>query len=154
MTLNFTKAELLQLLQLAYIGNWVKHSDETLDNPREDTEIDEKVLQKISAAIFKAKIMGLIEYDMKSKQYVETRQFEDEVMPLVEQFNEDSFWDKLADKLAKRDMFNKYGEKGLAEMDNDTRFFELIEISDKYDDIFTTDGIKNLHLGDKETKKH
>jgi len=154
MTLNFTKAELLQLLQLAYIGNWVKHSDETLDNPREDTEIDEKILQKISAAIFKAKIMGWVEYDMKSKQYVETRQFEDEVMQLIEQFNEDSFWDKLADKLAKRDMFNKYGKKGFAEMDKDTRFLELIEISDKYEEIFKTDGIMHLTLDDKETKNH
>ena len=155
MTLNFTKQELLHLLKLAAIGDWVKHCEEIpSETEDEDTPLDNKVMQKLMAAVFKAKMMGVVEYDMQAKRYTETRQFEDDKMEDIEAFSENSFWDQLSDKLAKRDLFLKYGADKIDEMDVMEYMLELSEIAGKYDDIFAADGLLNVVIADKNKTTH
>ncbi len=147
MTLNFTKAELLQLLTLASIGDWVKHA-QFEGNPKDNEAAnqDQKVMQKLMAATFKAKFPGLVEYDIKSKEYFETTQLEDMFMPHVDEFNENEFWDQLSHRMAQRDMFLKYGDEALQSMENTERVVETMEIADSYSQIFDQDGLINLKI--------
>jgi len=149
MTLNFTKQELLRLLILAQIGDWVKHSHvEGNLKDNEELQQDKKVMQKLLSAVFKAKLNGLVEYDMKTKEYIETRALEDIFMPFIDAFNEDMFWGQLADRLAQRDMFLKYGEEELENMDDMQRITEMIHTSGSYEDTFEQDGLLDLKLTD------
>jgi len=147
MTLNFTKQELLHLLVLAQIGDWVKHSDYEGDpKDNEELQLDKKVLQKVLSAAFKAKFMGLVEFDMKDKEYVETRELEDMFMPFIDDFSEGEFWSQLSDRLAQRDMVLKYGEKAMREMDPAKRAMENYDIAMGYEDIFEKDGLMNMQF--------
>jgi len=147
MTLNFTEQELLRLLLMVQIGDWVKHSSFEGDwKINEDLQQDKKVMQKLLSAVFKSKLVGLVEYDMKGKEYKETLQLEGMFMPCMDEFNEDQFWEQLADRLAQRDMILKYSEKGMAKMDNLDRAFENMEIAKAYEEMFSKDGLMNLKL--------
>jgi len=150
MTLNFTKQELLRLLVLVEIGDWVKHAQYEGDpKDNEELQLDKKVQQKILSAAFKAKFMGLVEYDMKDKEYIETKELEDMYMPFVDEFNEEEFWTQLSDRLAQRDMVLKYGEKGMQEMDNMERAMESYDMAMVYEEVFVKDGLMNLQFQSK-----
>jgi hypothetical protein len=53
-------------------------------------------------------------------------------MEFIEEYEEDTFWDELTNRLCMRDLIEKYGERALSEMDRHTRFEKEEELRVKY----------------------
>lgn len=148
MEIKLTKEQYYNLVKLITIAGWVL---ETVA-----TEIDED-------GIFEDEIEPMLDTeqyilskheDFKLKKvfkdsdnyYSVTYELEEEVLPLLELFAENSFWDELAHRLARRDVIEEYGESAVNSMDP----LQLHEFEDehirKYQDEFSQNGIDRLKI--------
>ncbi len=67
-------------------------------------------------------------------------------MQFVDEFEDDTFWDKLCSELARRDLIDEKGLENAKNMDPLDRFREEDKFAAKYHQEFERNGIKNLIL--------
>jgi len=147
MNISLTKQELVMLLRLANIGDWVMFADLEGDERDNPTALaHKKVMQKLFAAAHKAKMEKIVFCDKTSKEYYETKEFEEDYLQFVDAFKDQQFWEVLSDRLAERDLVEKIGEKAFDAMDWIDRGGKLYDLSLNYEDEFEKHGLERLHL--------
>jgi len=147
MNISLTKQELVMLLRMVNIGDWVMFADlagDELDDP--GVLAHKKVMQKLFGAAHKAKMDGIVTYEPKYKEYFETGEFEADYQGFIDEFNESQYWEMMADRLAVRDLIDQIGEEAFGAMDWVERGGKLQEMSTGYEDEFEAHGINRLHL--------
>lgn len=145
MEIKLTKEQYENLLKIVYLGNWMINAIRL-----EDEQI--KKYDQVEQYIFSfAKDVGLekyIEFDKKYNQFFPTREFEEN--PEMEQYrveyDNEVFWQELADRLGTRDFIKEYGQEGIEKMDQKERFLKREEFIIKYEEEFEKNDIKNLEL--------
>ena len=125
-----------------------------INSIRSGAEDDERIekYQEIEQYIFSfAKEAGLekyIEFDEKYNSYFPTRALEEDTD--LEQYREDYdnevFWQELADNLGSRDFYKEYGEEEIRKMNQRERFLKNQEFIIKYEEEFKRNGIDNLEI--------
>lgn len=144
MKINFTKKQYETLLKAVYLGNWVVNS--TDDEP-EGNQFD-----KLEEYIFSfAKGFGLEHYavyDKQDKVYYPSQKLEEdeEVNEYIQNYDDDTFWDKLIFNLARRDMENEYGEEEIKKMSVEECLVKEQPFAEKYEKEFAKNGLKNLAI--------
>jgi hypothetical protein len=148
MKINITKKEYQTLMEVLEMADWVLHAHKT-EEPEET-----KKYRDFEQKIYKlAKDFGcdhLIEYDRELQEYFPTAQFEETnpAMGYLEEFEDDSFWEELTERLVERDLLRELGEKefqGLEPMDRVVRE-EPFRI--RYEEEFEAYGIDRLEIKD------
>lgn len=146
MKIDLSKEEYLKLMELIYIGDWVLHSH--IEGEREETKDYQLATQKYLSF---AKDFGYEDLvDESSTGYEVSRQFEDESQAYthLNQYDNEVFWDELTERLARRDLVIKHGKNVITKVYKDEQLFnELEDIKEKYNDVFSKEGLKNLSLG-------
>ncbi len=122
MRINFTKREYRRLLELVYLGDWMLNARDVADNP--ETADHRELRRKLYSYYKDMQCEDLIE--PAADDLYETRQFEDAVQEMVRQYDEETFWDELAWRLADRDAEAAVGFEELRSMDG----LERIELID------------------------
>ena len=126
-----------ELLKLVYVGDWVMEDPENI------------VLNDLVQHIFsKAKDAGLdkmIEFDDKYKLYMPTQDFDDEVVEIVDDYEEECFWDHLIYRMADRDLSEQMGEKA-DKLTNEEKIELIDPLSEKYVKEFEKNGMANLFI--------
>jgi hypothetical protein len=153
-SIELTKEQFLALLKAVYLGNWVANANR--DGSAEDPH--KKEYEDIEDYIFSAaKKFGFGEYvdgeNADEGKFFPTRQFEEEtdVHELHEDYDEETFWDELIDRLGDRDFFRNYSKDEIQKMTQEERFEKLYEFIDKWADEVNEHGIERLKV-DKEQK--
>ncbi len=147
MNISLTKQELVMLLRMANIGDWVMFSRVEGDEDEAPfVKGHQKVMQKLFAAAHKTKMDNLVFYDSTDKKYYETGNFETDYLEFIEQYEETSFWEELANRLASRDLAEQLGDDACEAMDAAERFIQVEELEDRYNDEFDEHGLLRLHL--------
>jgi hypothetical protein len=148
MNIEFTKEQFLTLLKIVYLGNWMANAQ------REDGLIEE--YESMESFIFsQAKKFGYDKYlddELKDENlYFPTRAFEEEtrVHELVEEYDEDSFWDELVERLSERDT-DHAENTGALKNTNISREEVLRLFIEQYDSEFIAHGLERLCLHDKD----
>lgn len=138
MKIDFTKEQYQILMNLVYMGNWVVNSYET------DCDDDYDQLEKY--VFSKAGEFSLEE--LADEEGLPTRKFEEEseVFDFIDDYDEQSFWDELTQRLAYRDACKKYGEKTIMAMEPEERFPIIEELLEKYEEIFEKNGLEAVTL--------
>ena len=151
MEIKLTKEQYENLLKLVYLGNWMVNAI------RSGAEGDEQIekYNEIEQYIFSfAKETGLekYEFDEKYNRFFPTADFEEdpEIEKYLQDYNDEIFWQELADKLGTRDFIREYGEEVIEKMDQEERFIKLQEFIIKYGEEFEENGIENLEIFKKE----
>jgi len=144
MKINITKKEYRLLLDVFSIATWVMNSHKYESDPKSVPY--ENLEQKFMAFAKEFGFKNLIEYDKKMEKYYPTPEYEDSEsdMKFIDEFENDSFWEKLGSNLAKRDIINEIGVEQFEKMETLERFKKVAEIEAKYHDEFEKNGIKNL----------
>ena len=92
-----------ELLKLVYIGDWVIEDPENI------------VLNDLVQLVFsKAKDAGhekMVDFNKEMNLYMPSQDLDDEVVEIVDDYEEECFWDHLIYRLADRDLLNQIGEK-------------------------------------------
>ena len=145
MKINFTKKQYENLLKLVYLGEWMANAH------RVDDRIEK--YDELSSYIFSyAKEFGFGKYSdgeqVGDGKYYPTRFFEEEtdVHVLHEEYDEETFWDELTERMGQRDFYHKYSKEEIKKMDREEYFTKLYECIDKWDEETSKNGLDRLGI--------
>ncbi|MEO0088698.1 MAG: hypothetical protein ABIK77_05680 [candidate division WOR-3 bacterium] len=130
--LTFKKEELETLLKLIYLGNWLANAN------REE----ERTIKKFEE--LKDQILSLIGNNIKEKY--ENLKYDNEIINIIEEYNEITFWDLLITRLAERDMILEYGEEEIKNLSEEEYKKIHLEYQQKYYQEFFENGLWNLMI--------
>ena len=143
MQLELTEKTYEKLLRLAFLGSWMVEAHHVKDeNYFFDLE------QKIYAMAELSSKKSYIEYDDQLNRYFPSPEFDEDsvVSSIIDEYDEDCFWDELIDRMTKRDMLDTYGEEAIQKMDLKERIEKENKIIARYEKEFEENGLKNLHF--------
>jgi hypothetical protein len=138
---------------LVYLGNWLVNAnrDGSAENPHK------KEYEAMEDYIFSfAKKFGLDEWvddeDAAEGKFFPTRFFEEEtdIQELIDEYNEETFWDELIDRLGYRDFYRHYSKDEIQKMTQDERAEKLWELMDKWANEINEHGIERLKVDDNK----
>ncbi|MCX6717060.1 MAG: hypothetical protein NTU76_00070, partial [Candidatus Taylorbacteria bacterium] len=137
MKINFTKKQYLQLLKMAYLGNWM------INAQREKTI---KEYDEVERYIFSfAKEFGYNEY--ADEKNFPTKQFEEtDVTDFQEEYDNETFWEELIRHFSTRDLEQTHGDEAIGKMSIEEFFKRYNMIEEKYANEFKKHGIERLGI--------
>ena len=153
MKINFTKKQFETLLKLAYMGNWVVNSHRLFEGENKRMEKYDDIEKYLLSF---AKEFGLEKYvDIDNeKMYPSIELEEDETDELIDEYDNETFWEELIDRFARRDFVREYGEEEISKMDTMERIKKDHPFLEKYQDEIYKYGIDRLEIvEDEENKK-
>lgn len=153
MNIKLSTSKLRLLLDMIYMAEWMLHAHKTEEDPRTIPyhDVEQKILK---VAHDSGKFKEFIEYAAENDTYWPTRSFEEALdeQRFIEQYDDDTFWDELTNRMAYRDVAKKVdGGKRLAALPFDDRLQQLFEREAYYNEEFYKHGIERLHI--RESKQ-
>ena len=124
MQIELTKEQMIDLVKVVYLGNWM------INGVRLQSERAKK-FDEIEQAIYsQAAANGLgdmVELDSSCGEYFPTPGFEEseEIEGYKNDYDEETFWERLVDKMANRDFIAGIGEEAVKRMGEHERFEKL-----------------------------
>jgi hypothetical protein len=152
MKINFTKKQFEVLLKAVYMGNWMANAHRT---GRKDDKRIEKYEEVQRYLLSFAREIGLEKYvdDEDSEIYPSGELEESEVDGLIDEYNEEEFWEELVDRFARRDFMRKYGAEAISKMDTMERIKKDHPFLDEYHDEVYKYGIDRMEVVKNESDK-
>ena len=146
MKINITKKEYRLLLDILYLGDWVLTAHDDDEAPEKEKYQD--VIQKFHSYAKEMGYENLIEGDITSNKYYETREYEDtsEVGEIIEDYNMATFWDELISELAMRDAKETEGNDAIIKMSPEERIHLLHPLEKRYHEEFMANDLTNLKI--------
>ena len=144
-TISLSREQYELLLKIVYLGNWLINAHRTEDIKKEYEQIEDYIFSL-------APQFGFEEYlnheESDGDRCFPTRFFEEEtdVNALHDEYDDNTFWDELPERLGKRDFFEKFTEKEIKKMSREEWFKKLFDCIDVYNDEFATNGIERLRI--------
>lgn len=144
MKINFTQKEFEALFDMANLADWMLHAHRVEDEKDDYDSLLQKILSH-------AKDFGLgdqVQYDEDLKQYFTTRDYEesDRIEGVIQTYEEESFWDELALRLATRDLIRRFGEQRYRSMKPEERVSLQLEREEMYTSEFSRNGLDSTHI--------
>lgn len=112
---------------------------------KDSPDVD-NLVQKIFSGTKETGLQEWIEYAEDLEKYFPTRNMEETVHSLVEEYDEYTFYEELPYKLADRDFKQKYKTFEINKMSPETQFLHKEELAEKYWKEFEKNGLKNLKI--------
>jgi hypothetical protein len=126
-----------ELLKLVYVGDWV------IDEPENIVLND--LVQTIFSKAHDAGLKKMVEFDKDLELFLPSLDFDEEVIGIVDDYEEECFWDHLIYRLSDRDVDKKLGKK--AEKMSMEEKMELIDpVTEKYIKEFEEHGLDNVKV--------
>ncbi len=140
--ISLTKEQYKTLVEMVFLGHWMANSTRIKTIKKYDD-----MEQLVFSFTKQAGLQDCIDFDDELKMYFTIREFEETVlMPLHDEYDDYTFWDELAHRLADRDMLKQFSEEELARMPRD----EMNKVRDalvgKYEDESVEHGIERLKI--------
>jgi len=130
-----------QLLQVVYLGRWMASSH------HDDPDISMKEIeQHIYSHAGKFGLESMVDLDATHNKYLPSATFEEEMLPVIQEYDDFTFWDELAWQMAERDFAKKFDHAQILCMTSDEIFREKNVLADKYFDEFSTNGLENFRV--------
>jgi len=146
-SIEFTREQFVALSELITLGEL------TMNSRRDENELDDKYIQLLQYVFSHAanlKLDDLIEYDKMNNYYRPTERFDEEViLPLIDEYDDATFWDELQLRLAQRDMLDKHGYDKLMAATEGERLMIEESFIEKYSKEFEANGLDNLTVNCK-----
>lgn len=143
--IELTKEQFEKLLKLVYLGEWMINANRTDDRIKKYEDL-------LSHIFSFAKQFGFDEFvddeDAKEGKFFPTRKFEEEtdVRKFMEEYEEETFWDEIAERLGERDFYRHYPKDEIQKMTQEERFEKVYEFIDKWGEEINENGIEGLEI--------
>lgn len=144
MKIEFSEKQYNDLIELIFLGNWLANAtrsgapgDELI---KKYDDIEDYILSF-------AKDFNVDEINFYEGSYFPTNEFEESLMPLVKEYDDHTFWEVLAIKLAERDLLREIGPVNKLSDKHLERKYDLVE---HYEIEFEKHGLKNIVFKGRE----
>jgi len=143
--IKLTDEQYENLIKLVYLGTWMINGIRTPDDLVEKYEDLAHYIYSHAKREIRDKYF---EFDEESKRLIPTREFEEdpELDEIIDDYNEEVFWNELIFRLAGRDLLKKYGEDAIRNMSLEERAEKEYPLLQMYEEEFIKNGIKNLEI--------
>lgn len=148
-TINLTHNQFLSLMKVVYLGNWMANAHRTKDIQKEYENIQDYIYSKASQFGFEK----YVDHEgSDGERYYPTSLFEEltDVHKLHEAYDEETFWDEMAERFGERDFVEKYSKEEIIKMSQEEYFIKLSECIDFYNEEFVKFGLQRIRLEDKK----
>jgi hypothetical protein len=144
MNIEITEKEYRVLLDIFQIADWVLHCYKDPEIP--ETEGFRNLEQKFFALAKKMGFENLVEFDSESGKYFPTREYDETnlVTDAIVDYDNESFWEELMERLATRDLMLKEGKEKVMAMDDEERLAKTAAFREKYSDEFYRNGLSRV----------
>ncbi len=140
--LSLQQGELRQLVELAYLGEWLVNAHHGADH------IDESADQRIQQ-LFAASHLTDVGRDPETGEYFLEAEWASRLYDqYILDYDDHVFWDELTERLAQRDLAKERGVS-IDDIDREEDLAALRPLEQRYRDEFERDGIDNLKLTDR-----
>ena len=152
-SISLTKKQYFTLMKAAYLGNWLAnaHHDGKPGNERnKEIEDAENIILSF------AKQFGFDKYvddELADEgQYFPTRIFDETLglMEIIEEYDDNTFWDKIVERLAQRDFERQYSLEKIRQMTDEDRINKLYVHIDKWAEEINTNSLDNITINEKK----
>ena len=145
MKINFTNKEFEALFDMVSIADWILHAHQNTDVDDQYSALEQKILSH-------AKDFGMgdiVEYDKELQRYFSTRDYEesDQFQGVIDDYDDQTFWDELINRLVDRDLIQRFGEEGVLALSTEDRIRLRAELEAAYGQEFEVNGLKSLKIG-------
>lgn len=147
--IELTKKQFEVLLKIVYLGNWMVNAYRTDDLKKDYQNIEDLIFSLAPKFGFEK----YIDHEQSDgDRYYPTNYFEEktDVHTLHEAYDEENFWDELAERLGERDFFEKYSKDEINKMSQDERFTKMYECIDVYSDELERLGLERIRIKKKK----
>lgn len=137
-SLDLTESQFSRLLELVYLGEWVRqaHNKDTYDTEIENLE------QLLYRTAYQEGLDEMVEYDKKLGGYVPSEEFEEACDEYIEQYDSQTFWEELIVRLAQKKLDSLHGST-LSSKEAEKQ--QAIYITE-YEKEFEINGIERLDI--------
>ena len=151
MKIDLTRKEYRDLLDVFSIADWVLNAHKVDADPR--TARYKNLEQKFFALAKQMNYENLVEYALEHSTYFPTREYDEtsSAQAFIAEYDNDTFWDELTDRLAERDLARQLGGYDrIPALSKEEMFKRLGQLEDYYGDEFARNGLENLQLRDQK----
>jgi hypothetical protein len=143
-TIEITNTQLHNLIKAVYLSDWVINAHRMTDEIDSDSRSFE---QYVLGILYNAGCKDHIDFDAQLNTYFVNGNLEESFQEIIDDYEDETFWDELASRLAERDYYEKNKPKN-SETDNDRakRVAAIFSIEDKYNEEFERYGIERLKI--------
>ena len=142
MQITLTQEQYAKLLELTYLGNWVVNSY----RGEERLEDYDRTAEHVLSFAPSAGLQDRVEFDEFEGRYFPSRKLDDELKPLVDEYDDDVFWNALIERLAERDLVRAQGEETVDKMDWDEYNRNIETYIKKYEKEIDESGVEHLEI--------
>lgn len=151
MNLELSLEQYETLLKLVYMGDWVISTLQAKERVEDDADSDTRFAEVVRHIFNYADVAGLgsiVQIDQNNGEPYLTREFEEEsgLVDILEDYEDEVFWQSLIERLAHRDFIRHYGESAISEMAIEERIEKETPFHDKWANEFHERGIENLKV--------
>jgi|Deesub1362A_J573_1020465.scaffolds.fasta_scaffold00133_17 hypothetical protein len=143
--IKLTDEQYENLIKLIYLGTWMIGGIRARDNLIEKYEDLAQCIYSNAKEDIREKYF---EFDEETKRYIPKKEFEEdpELDEIIDDYNEEVFWNELIFRLAGRDLLRIYGEDAIRNMSIEERAEKEYPLLQMYEEEFIKNGIKNLEI--------
>ena len=148
MKINFTKNEYRVLLDIVYLGQWMLQAHESDHSGEDDNH--EMLAQKIYSFGKEMGCSDLVKSAKELNKFYPTGLYEEEsgIHDIIDQYNDDTFWDELINRLAERDV-QAEAEASNKKISSVEDYYKFSAPHEKmYSEEFSKSGLKNLVISE------
>jgi hypothetical protein len=145
MKIDLTEDQYRDLLALVYLGEWMANAYHK-DRRR---FLLEKTQQHLYGAALENGCGDWIVRDPKEKRLAPTAAMDKALASFIDLYDENVFWDQLAERLAERDLINVQGYDAVHGMDDAAYEDALRPHLDRWWDEIDKHGIERFSIGDQ-----
>ncbi|MBD3280991.1 hypothetical protein GF389_05770 [Candidatus Dojkabacteria bacterium] len=144
-TIKFNKKQFFTLLKAAYIADWIANAHDVEMVKNEYSDLQDYIFSKAKEYGFDE----FVDHDKKDgDKYYPTRIFEEDtdVHEKIKDYEEESFWQELIDRMAGYEVSQKLTPKELEKLERNEFFEKLYEAKERLSEEFEKNGIKRLSI--------
>lgn len=139
MTLTLSDEEYRRLLVLTFLGEWMVNAIRKEPDPAyEDTA------SKVYSFAKGTPLEALTVFDGNKEDWTPSEKLEAEAHPLIDEYDDKTFWEELTARLTERDLMARHGERAVRSMRPDERTRAARPIAQAYTREFEDQGLNRL----------
>jgi hypothetical protein len=150
MQIEINERQYRALLKMVWLGNW------TINAHREPDETQAEYNELEQHLMAQAHDFGqeeLVQFIRDDHRFYIASEFEEELLTVVDEYDDHTFWSQLESRLTERDLMNAYGEAALETMPDDEIQERERPVLEKYMDEFDKNGIQNLVIREEKLQE-
>lgn len=143
MNIPLTPEQLEHLVKLATLGHWLANSWRTDEDRHEEYD---RLLEHVLSAAAENGLDRLVAPGEGDKGPAPSEELEEALQPLIDFYNDNTFWDELIYRLADRDYARKYGDEALDELETEAGQTKEEPLLRKYEKEFDAFGLDRVEI--------